>query len=168
MEWSSETTATFLIHKPSVFMSAVRLGTESICISFLHVTYYVNICRFGGQWPICNPDSIKFPLQDCSFWYFIMGWSWFCPKKCRQESLIRAKVDAQRMQETLGAGSWALVFCDPILHLAQVWGYRNYSNPKKEAFQLENQWTTMMCPGLQLFHQPWEVASCWHPIARAC
>jgi hypothetical protein len=68
-----------------------------------------------------------------------MGWSWFCPKKCRQESLIRAKVDAQRMQETLGAGSWALVFCDPILHLAQVWGYRNYSNPKKEAFQVENQ-----------------------------
>ena len=60
-----------------------------------------------------------------------MGWSWFCPKKCRQESLIRAKVAAQRMQETLGAGSRALFF-DPILHLA-------YSNPKKEAFQVENQ-----------------------------
>ena len=85
-----------------------------ISLSFLHVTYYVNICRFGGQWPICNPDSIKFPLQDCSFWYFIMGWSWFCPKKCRQESLIRAKVDAQRMQETLGAGSWALFLLTPF------------------------------------------------------
>ena len=51
--------------------------------------------------------------------------------------MIRAKVAAQRMQETLGAGSRALFF-DPILHLA-------YSNPKKEAFQVENQWKTIMC-----------------------
>ena len=55
-----------------------------------------------------------------------------------------------------------LVFVDPILHLA-------YNNPKKEAFQVENQWKTMMChsvSSIQVCNFSINLESCysWHPF----